>query len=365
MKILFIIDNLGSGGAQRQIVTLAKLFHEYDHEIEFLTYNEGDFFKPDIERLNITLKNLRCKNSLMRIYKVREALRIGNQDLVISFLETPNFLSCIAAIGGRKWKLITNERSAKLESFKSLKGKIYKWFERYSDRIITNSYNAAELWIEHNSRYKNKIETIYNPILIDTTEDGYVVKAENKIHIVFAASYQENKNIISLIEAINKICNEDRDKFVVEWYGRIEATVGNTHVYNRAKDLIKEYGIKNIKLHAETKNITRIMKQADFIGLISKVEGLPNAVCEGMVLGKPIIMSKVSDYTTLVDESNGFLCDPNDIDSIKSVLLKAANLSDDCIKDMGKKSNEKATQLFEKDIIIGKWFKIIDSIEER
>lgn len=363
MEILFLIDNLGSGGAQRQIVTLSKLLSEKGYKIKFITYNEGDFFRSDIDDLNILVSNLCGKNPLIRIYRVRKALRSGSQDLVISFLETPNFLACISSIGGRRWKLITNERSGKPQSFVGFKNRVFKWFERYSDRIVTNSFAAADLWKNKYPRYSNKIKTIYNPILINEDSSNYVVRSNGKLKIIVVASYQENKNIISLIEAVRSMCNVDRDKFLVEWYGRIEATTGNSSVYERACELINKYDINNIKLNSETKSIINIMKKADIVSLISKIEGLPNVICEGMLLGKPIIMSKVSDYNILVDSSNGILCNPNDINSIKEAFIQATKLSEAEIICMGKKSQEKARKLFNNEIIINQWIETIQSIK--
>lgn len=356
---------MGSGGAQRQIVNLALLFSSRGHKTKILTYDEASFFKDILDDYNIEYKCISSKTILGRIFKIRNAIRQGEQNVVISFLETPNFLASVSTIGGRKWKLITNERSAKPESFVSTKSKIFKWFERYSDRIVTNSIKAAELWAIHYPKYKNKLETIYNPILIQNDELNYVVRKNGRICIVVAASYQKNKNIIGLIEAVNKMRIEDRNKFTIEWYGRIEATIGDSSIYENAKDLLVKYKIENIKLNSETKNITNIMREADYVCLISKIEGLPNTICEGMMLGKPIIMSKVSDYHTLVDNSNGFLCDPNDIDSIKSAILNAINTTDNNIVTMGIRFKEKARKLFDKDKIVDKWFEVINSIGER
>ena len=39
MKILCVIDSLGSGGAQRQLVGLAIGFKERGHEVSFLVYH--------------------------------------------------------------------------------------------------------------------------------------------------------------------------------------------------------------------------------------------------------------------------------------------------------------------------------------
>jgi glycosyltransferase involved in cell wall biosynthesis len=38
------------------------------------------------------------------------------------------------------------------------------------------------------------------------------------------------------------------------------------------------------------------MYESDVVALVSKLEGLPNTVCEGMALGKPIIMTRVFRY---------------------------------------------------------------------
>ena len=43
MKILCLIDDLGSGGAQRQLVNLSKGFVSRGHEVSFLVYHPADF----------------------------------------------------------------------------------------------------------------------------------------------------------------------------------------------------------------------------------------------------------------------------------------------------------------------------------
>ena len=93
--------------------------------------------------------------------------------------------------------------------------------------------------------------------------------------------------------------------------------------------------------------------------LFSRVEGLPNVICEGMILGKPIIMSRVSDYQVLIDETNGILCDSNNPLSIKYAILKMASFSNDKLKEMGISSKCKATSLFSEEQIIGHWESVL------
>jgi glycosyltransferase involved in cell wall biosynthesis len=101
------------------------------------------------------------------------------------------------------------------------------------------------------------------------------------------------------------------------------------------------------------------MKSADIVAIFSEYEGLPNAICEGMMIGKPIIMTKVSDFYTLVDESNGFLCDWNKTESIKQVFEKAINLDENTLIKMGNASKEKAVRLFSQNTIMNQFFIIL------
>lgn len=77
------------------------------------------------------------------------------------------------------------------------------------------------------------------------------------------------------------------------------------------------------------------MNAADIIGLFCRLEGLPNAICEGMYLGKPIIMSKVSDYQNFISKKNGVLCDWDSVESIANVFRTVITLTDNEIMEMG------------------------------
>ena len=75
-KILCLIDSLGSGGAQRQMVTLAKLLKEKGFEISFLVYHNDNFFIDGLRKNNIPIEYCAAKNYLDRILKVRKYITI-------------------------------------------------------------------------------------------------------------------------------------------------------------------------------------------------------------------------------------------------------------------------------------------------
>lgn len=358
-KILCLIDNLGPGGAQRQMVSIAKLFKQSGFDVSFIIYGKNDFFRKELESNKIHIHSCVTSNYLLRIFEIRNYIRNGHFDVVISFLDNPDFLNCISAIGGKKWKIITSERSAMESKFISRRNKIFALARRISDNIVCNSYNAMAMWEKYYPNYKEKLHVIYNTVLLPDINSKYIPKKNGKLNIVVAASYRYLKNPIGLVQALCLLCQEERSKININWYGKREASNDGTNPYDKALKLIIENNLQNIQLNEETKDITSIMNEADIIALFSKFEGLPNAICEGMALGKPIIMTRVSDCEVLIDETNGFLCDWDNPQSIKETLIEAINLSECELINMGKKSKEKADKLFSEKIILSQWCDLI------
>lgn len=360
-KILFLAMSLGSGGAERQMVTIARLLKEQGYDITFLCYAKEDFYAHLLEKEKIPIVWKVENNYLKRIIKVRKHIRKGSYNVVISFLETPNFLNNFSAIGGKSWKVITGERSAQDHTFKSRRGKIFAWFQRYSDAIVCNSNNARKMWEKHYPQYKDKLTTIHNTVTLPEITSEYIPRRDGKTHIIVAASYQFLKNPIGLINALALLSTEEKNKVRVDWYGRKEITKGNFEVYKESDNLIKQLKLNDvISLHDEIKDIANIMNKADAVALFSSVEGLPNTICEGMMLGKPIIMTKVSDYKILVDKSNGFLCDWDNINSITNVIRLIIGLTNEQLTQKGYESQIKSKFLFSKERIIDQWISLID-----
>lgn len=367
MRVIFLLDNLGSGGAQRQVVTLSCNLKDRGHEVAIITYADGDFFEPQVRENGVQLIRLYASNYIARIYAVRKAIHQGGYDAVISFLDTPNFLNNLSSIHfHRKWMVITSERSNKEDMFHSWKGRVFGWFQRYSDALVCNSHNAESMWVRHYPRYRKKMHTIYNAVEVIQSDTEYIPKRNGQLHIVVAASYQYLKNPLGLIRAISLMDPSEQKELRVDWYGRLYVSnIEKDLVYREALSLISKHGLSDIiHLYEPTKRIHSKMQEADFVGLFSQLEGMPNAICEGMLHSKPIIMSRVSDYNVLVDEHNGFLCDWDNELSIKEALEKALRLTTDEILDMGAHSYTKARGIFDPSRVVRQWEHLIESFNQ-
>ena len=361
MKILCLIDNLGSGGAQRQMVNLSLQWQKKGHQIDFVCYGSSDFYDKKLTSNGIKIERILCGNFLERIYHIRKYIRQSGAQIVVSFLETPNFLGCVSAIGKHDWVLITNERSANENSFRGLRSRIYKFFERYSDWTVCNSLNAQHMWERSCPEYKHRISTIYNAVIVP--EIAYTKSEKSQRRIAVAASYQSNKNPINVIHALKGLSEADKRKISIDWYGSKKVSEGDTKIAGKVNSLVKQYHLEDC-FHANdaTQDIYFEMAKADAVGLFSRYEGLPNAVCEGMMIGKPIIMTHVSDYCKFITEYNGILCDADDVDSIRTALELFIRKSDDELIRMGEKSKEIANKLFNPVIVVEQWEELFNRL---
>src|SRR5690606_11175844 len=99
----------------------------------------------------------------------------------------------------------------------------------------------------------------------------------------------------------------------------------------------------------------------DFVGLFSHYEGFPNAICEGMSLKKPVIVTKVSDIPLLLHEDvNGYLCDSNNVLSIQNAIIKAIDSSLDDRKLMGLNNFHLCINKFNKEIITNSYIDLFE-----
>lgn len=366
MRIICFTESLAAGGAQRQLVNLAVLFAKKGHNVDFLVYRNESFFLPILQEAGISVHIIKGEKHFYRLFKCRQYIRSHNVDVVLSFLETPDFISCFSAFGRHRWRVVTTELSAKESTFIGKKNKIYVLFRRVADQIVCNSENARQMWEQYCPQYRNKLSTIYNPVMIPN-DCVKLRKAQNlKRRIVVPSSYQYIKNPIRLIEAVRRLPNDIREKLQIEWYGKTEATQGNTAAYDDAQKLVTQYNLGDtVHLYPETTRIYNLISEADAVGLFSTVEGLPNAICEGMMLGKPILMTKISDYKVFSGEDGVFFCDAENTESITHALCSFVNTSDSILVEMGEGNRRLAEKLFDGERIVNQWEELFSDLVNR
>ena len=363
MKILCVIDNLSSGGSQRQLVSLASGFCDRGHEVAVLTYHHIPFFDTELEQKGIAVHCEQEASYLRRILKIRRFIRSGRYDSVVSFLEGPNFISEVSGLPFRKWKLIVGERSANPNIRKSPRKRMYRFFHLFASYIVSNSEANLKLVRSVNPLLTwARCRTIYNIVDTDLWKPSpqYVPLKNGRLKLVVVASHQYLKNLGGLVEALSIMEKGDRDRLEIEWYGDRLTPPYYSDSYPRALEKIKERDLEGfITFYPATKEILPRIQDADAAGLFSLYEGLPNSLCEAMACGKPVICPAVSDMPLLLDYDPGLLFNPADPVSIRASLLYLLSFTVGNLVSTGARNREIAIARFNGEAQVDKYLQLM------
>lgn len=355
MKILCFIDNLGAGGAQRQLVGLAKMLVCRNYDITVAYYQDNPFFEKELTDNGIdTYLIPTTNNKVSNFYGIFKYIKIINPQVVISYLETPSMLVCAFRLLGLKYKLIVSERNTNIKY--TFRDKIRFQLFKVANYVVPNSYSQQHFLEKQCPNLKSKIVTITNFCsFLD-----YIVDRKHKRdvpEIAIAASIWASKNTIGFIKAVKVLKNRGA-KFHVSWYGIYE----DSPYLKQCVELIKESDLEDtISLLGKTKSIKDVYEKADFFCLPSFFEGTPNVICEAICMSLPVICSDVCDNSIYVHQNeNGFLFNPNDVSDIALCLEKALLMNDVEYESYSMKSREIAESLLSEETFINKYIDIIE-----
>ncbi len=353
MKILCLIEALGSGGAERQMVGLASLLKKDGNDVAVMTYYPKDFYKYVLDEAGVEhIYVEKAQSKLKRIPELAKAVRKYKPGVVICYSPSAAEIACLLKMMGSKFKLIVSERnSIRCNSRREkLKFFMYKW----ADCIVPNSYEQQQFIAEYYHRLMSKTSVITNFVDTDYFSPAGDYSSQQPCRIICVGRDNPQKNQLRFIDAVKLLADKGLP-FKVDWYGSFESEYGQQCV-QKIKDL--QLGDK-IELKGETKNVRDEYRKHDVFCLPSIYEGFPNVLCEAMSCGLPSVCSNVCDNPLIVQDGvNGYLFDPNNTEDMAQKIEKMVMLNDAEKKRMSISNREKSMEMFSKEAFLAKYKKL-------
>lgn len=231
---------------------------------------------------------------------------------------------------------------------------------RWADHVVVNSMAQRRFMQEHAPWLAEKATCIRNYVDLSRFVPPALKACHSTTRFVVVGSYIRRKNHRGMLNGFRRFLETTKPvtDVTLKWYG---SKLNLPEVYKDAVLLSDELGLTGVvSLNDQVEHIEEIYQDADALCLPSFSEATPNAVCEAMASGLPILASKVGDIPDIViDGENGFLFDPNEPESIALALRRFYELPSFERAAMGDRNRVRAEHLFGRDVFIRAWLDVL------
>ena len=314
IKILFLIHDLGQGGAEKVLVNLVNNMDRSKFDISVTVLFGGgvneQFLRPDIHFRAVWAKSVPGNSKLMKALSPEKLHRIcvkDHYDIEVSYLEGPS----ARIISGCKdpkikkvcWIHVEQKTAQKAaESFRSV-AEAADCYNRF-DRIIAVSDTVRQDFtnILH---IRRPVDVLYNTnesaeilkLAEEPIEDGLL--QEGEFHLVGVGKLVKTKGFDRLIRITKLLADEGYP----------------VHLFILGKGPEKESLEKQAKeARIETKvtflgyqtNPYKYVAKADLFVCASLAEGFSTAATEALILGIPVCTVEVSGMKEMLGEHNEY-----------------------------------------------------------
>lgn len=322
-------------------------FKKRGYFLETLQYHPDNFFKT-----NSLIKNnvITHDNLFLRTLKLIFFIKKYKPDIIISFLDGPNIISCFYKLifFWRQTKLIVGERN-------HLKGnlKIYDIVIRFpyilSNYIVCNSkeqrktissiFGRKTLFIPN-----GKVDPLIKKKRIN------IVNAKN-INLIVPARFIDQKNPLNLLMALKQTSN-----IIIHWYGQV---FKDYDIFNECIEYVSTNKLnKKFKLFEPVRDIYEVMINYDAVLLPSFYEGCPNAIIDGMFCGLPILASNIPNNSIYLNNQKELLFNPYDSNEIAAKLNYFSKLNITARYAIGNENYKNAKSFFDYQIMLDRYEKL-------
>jgi len=304
-KIIYFIDSLQTGGAEKSILALAKHMHSFDIVIVII-YSDRDDLRDDFLKLNIKVVDLNIsRNSRLWFWegkiKFKKICRELQPDLIHAHLFKSEIIARISRLP-KKTKLIgsfvndsyAKERYISQSFFRNIKLNFIKWCDRltiHKNCYITSITNSIKVTNCKTLQYPLEKTIVINrgrKIRDVNINYHYDINLEHSFNFIVVGRLLLRKGYFELIDAI-KIVNTSFPNFKVYVAGS-----GSDEVVIKNYALQKD--VTNLFFMGHREDVHDLLANNHCFIFASHYEGQGGALVEAMLSGIPIIASDIAVF---------------------------------------------------------------------
>lgn len=369
IKIIFCTDGVFPqlvGGMQRHSrLLIEELAKSPDLELIVVHPHAEKIFDPAFHIREISIRGKdKDKNYLMESY--RYSKRVYNviqkfEDALI-YSQGLSVWYKIEEIGHR---LVLNPHG--LEPFQGLTIKdnligipfrrVFSHLFEHARYVVSLGGNLTKI-LQANISNPLKIVELANAVSRPMITEGDIVRPDSKpLQALFVSRFAANKGIPVLMQAIrelNEAGYEDAIRFCLAGKGPLYEQYTSSNSFSNV----------DLPGFITDEQLENLYKTSHLFILPTLFEGMPTVVLEAMARGLPIVVSDVGATAELVDGSNGYLIEKNNVEELKQAIIHFIGLSAERRNELGKHSLRKIKERFTWDKVAEQHMKVFRKLAE-
>lgn len=337
-KVLFYIDSMQKGGANRVMANLVDFFSKKRYEVILINDIISDSKVPEYELnplarriiLNVAESNALLSN-LKRIKKLRKIILEEYPDCILSFMGPPNVRMLLASMFLSCRKIVSVRNDPNREYGKN---KIKK--------IVTNGIfglaDGCVFQTEDASKYFSKRVRRKSTIIVNPVDEVFfnTPSSEKRKNIITVGRLYPQKNHKLLIQAFANISPKYPDEKLIIF--------GDGPLKDELEKYASSLGIEEHVIFPGTiSNVNIELSKAKVFVLSSDYEGLPNALMEAMACGTAVISTNCpcGGPKYLLEKSNsGILVPCNNVNEMaKAISIMMSEENNNSYRNRAKKKS--------------------------
>jgi glycosyltransferase involved in cell wall biosynthesis len=356
VKILFLIRSLTTGGAERQLIELAKGIAKLNHIVYICVFYPGGSLETELLNSNINYVSLH-KNSrwdvISFLYEIVKVYKTIKPDIVYSFQGPSCIVSTLVRFLTYGYKNVWGVRSAdvdlnEIEWLARLLFRVECLLSRLADLIITNSLSGKKFVIS-NKFPDERTKVIHNGIDTERFKPNSDIRqitreewniSDDEILIGNVARLDPMKDHPTFFRAAGKVLLENVSvRFVCVGSGRQPYS-------SEMRNIAVQEGISDKLVWAgDRSDMPSVYNALDILVLSSYTEGFPNVVAEAMACGTPCVVTDVGDSGLIVADS-GLIVSPRKPDLLAEKILEMVRLNPEEMITLKKRARARIVNKF-------------------
>lgn len=305
IRILFLINTLRGGGAEKTLVDFANNLPDNQYDITVQTIDNSGVYINQLNS-NIHYKTINNQKGFIRkIFNHILTFNLSAKWIYNKFIKNDYNIE-IAFLEGLPTKIIGASTNTKAKKIAWVHTDLMSYFDSVSvyknisenkicyqrfDKIACVSDSVREKFIERFGNMGSKVQTVYNIVLDDVIRTKAVESIKEFKHdfpiVVSCGRLCEQKGFDRLLHIHKKLLDENIQHYL--WI------VGDGDLRLQFETYIKENNLMNtVKLLGFQANPYKYIKNADLFVCSSVAEGFSTVVTESAILGIPIISTDVA-----------------------------------------------------------------------